>query len=83
MNTTIHRAHSHNSHNSQKSEEQVTETTPRAQAAHQLGQLLAIDAVGSLLDAIGDANLRDLVLKVMARCREIAVDEAIAHEMRP
>jgi len=40
-----------------------------------LGQLIGTDVFGHLLDAIGDADLRDLVLKVLARAKGIADDD--------
>lgn len=53
----------------------------RAEAAKQLGQLLGIDLIGTLLDEVGDHDLRDLVLKVAHRTREIAFDAESADAM--
>lgn len=55
--------------------------TRRESAARELGQLLTTDIVGRLLDEIGDAGLRDLVLKAAAAARDVAVDAAEAEAM--
>ena len=47
----------------------------RADAARRLVDLLRLDLVGDLLDVLDDADVRDLALKLMHRCRGIASDE--------
>jgi hypothetical protein len=46
----------------------------RLDAVRQLGQLLGLELVGSLLDVIGDNDLRDLLLKAQIRTRAIETD---------
>jgi len=50
----------------------------RADAAKMLGQLLAVDAIGALLDTVGSTDLRDVIGKAQIMCRAIAVDEESA-----
>lgn len=53
----------------------------RPDAAQRLVQLLATDIVGDLLDVIGDADVRDLTLKILHRCRGLASDETEAAKL--
>lgn len=55
----------------------------RADACKRLTQLLALDAVGDLVSAIGDADVADLLLKAMARCRGLASDADDAARLAP
>jgi hypothetical protein len=52
-------------------------------AAERLGEILLLDAVGDLLDALGDAETRDLVGKVVIRLRCIVDDEREAAGKQP
>lgn len=53
----------------------------RAEAAKMLGEMLRTGVVGLLLDEVGDADLRDKVLKACIRAREISVDAESAETM--
>lgn len=52
-------------------------------AAARLVQLLAADAIGDLVDVIGDAGVRDALLSAMHRCRGITSDELAAAALSP
>lgn len=46
-----------------------------------LAQLLCTDVVGELVDAAGDAELRDRLLKVLHHARGLAVDAESAEKL--
>lgn len=52
-----------------------------AEAARRLVRLLACDFVGDLVDAAGDTELRDRVLKVLHHAGALAVDAESAAKM--
>jgi hypothetical protein len=55
----------------------------RADACHRLVDLLRLDLIGDLLDVIDDPDVRDLVLKVMNRARDLTSDEDEAAKPAP
>lgn len=53
------------------------------EAARLLGDLLGTAVIAELLDRVGDAQLRDLLMKVQIRTRDLAADGESAGKLGP